>query len=58
MSHLLLSLDASPGDVVCWDQAKVCGGIRGKEGGLVGIQQAGEKVGAVEEFSKSPGIWK
>lgn len=29
---LLLSLDASPGDVVCWDWAEVCGGVRGVKG--------------------------
>lgn len=53
MSHLLLSLDASPGDVACWDRAR--GGVRAQEGGLAGAQQAAEQVGGVGEFSKCPG---
>lgn len=54
MSHLLLSLDASPGDVACWDRA--CGGVRGEEGGLGGrAEQAAEQVGGVGGFSECSG---
>lgn len=31
MSYLLLRLDASPGDVVCWAWAEeACGGVKGE----------------------------
>lgn len=51
MSYLLFSLDASPGDVLCWDWAEVRGGVRGER---EGAGQAADKVGGMEAFSKSP----
>lgn len=56
--HAMLSLDASPGDVVCRDGAEVCGRVRGEGGRLVGAGQAAEKVGVVGKSSKSPGHLK